>query len=137
MQNRRLEGFLNGDEKCNYSVVVGDRKSQGIAKYDINKGFIVDYIPLYPKIEVGEIVRTSGNDNIFYPGILVGIVESIELRQGYQIAKVKPALDEVTRFYWLVDVNISPFVVSAESNATESQEMSEEGLDTSNLAIPH
>lgn len=137
LQNRRLEGFLNGDEKCNYSVVVGDRKSQGIAKYDINKGFIVDYIPLYPKIEVGEIVRTSGDDNIFYPGILVGIVESIELRQGYQIAKVKPALDEVTRFYWLVDVNISPFVVSAESNAAESQEMSEEGLDTSNLAIPH
>lgn len=65
LKNHRLEGFLNGDEKCSYSVAIGNEKLQGVAKFDINRGFIVDYIPLYPKVEVGQIVQTSGNDNIF------------------------------------------------------------------------
>lgn len=132
LQNHRLEGFLNGDEKCSYSVVVGDKKSQGIAKYDINKGFIVDYIPLYPKVEVGDIVQTSGNDNIFYPGIFVGVVEAAELRQGYQIAIVKPALNAVSKFYWLVDVEDLSLVTSVEENATQSQESLE--IDSAKLS---
>lgn len=128
LQDHRLEGFLNGDEKCSYSVVVGNKKSHGIAKYDINKGFVVDYIPLYPKIEVGEIVQTSGYDNIFYPGILVGVVEMVELRQGYQIAIVKPASDEVKRFYWLVDVDNPQGLMNLENNATKTQEALESNL---------
>lgn len=127
LRNHRLEGFLNGDEKCSYSVVVGNRKLQGVAKYDINKGFIVDYIPLYPKVEIGEIVRTSGNDSIFYPGIFVGVVEEVELRQGYQIAIIKSALLTASRFYWLVDIKNPDMITSLENNnTTKSQENLEE-----------
>ncbi|WP_297814325.1 rod shape-determining protein MreC [uncultured Helicobacter sp.] len=126
LQNHRLEGLLNGDIKCSYSVMIENKKLYGIAKYDSNKGFIVDYIPLYPKVEVGEIVRTSGNDNIFYPGILVGVVEEVELRQGYQVATIKPASDEVRRFYWMVDIENSPILTGlAEDNATKTQDILE------------
>lgn len=105
MQSNRLMGYLNGSEKCSYSVVIGDKKIPGVAKYDLNRGFVVDYIPLYPRVEVGEQVVTSGLDDIFYPGILVGVVESIEEQQGYQIASVKPAIQKAMAFYWLVDIN--------------------------------
>ncbi|WP_104722036.1 rod shape-determining protein MreC [Helicobacter mesocricetorum] len=103
-ENHRLIGYLNGDEKCSYSTVIGENKIPGIAKYDANKGFIVDYIPLFPPVQIGDIVYTSGYDNIFYPEILVGEVQSVEYRHGYQIAVVKPALDKVVRFYWLIDI---------------------------------
>lgn len=105
VQNGRLMGYLNGNEKCSYSVMIGDNKSPGVAKYDLNKGFVVDYIPLYPKVEVGERVVTSGFDEIFYSGILVGVVESVEEQQGYQIARVKPAIERSAGFYWLVDID--------------------------------
>lgn len=103
-ENHRLIGYLNGDEKCTYSTVIGENKIPGIAKYDANKGFIVDYIPLFPPVQIGDIVYTSGYDNIFYPEILVGEVQSVEYRQGYQVALIKPALDKVARFYWLIDI---------------------------------
>ena len=105
MQDGRLQGFLNGNEKCSYSVNIGDNAMPGVAKYDINKGFVVDYIPLYPSVEIGDSVYTSGFDDIFYPGILVGVVESVEESQGYQIARVKPAITGAEHFYWLVDID--------------------------------
>ena len=105
LSNGRFIGFLNGDEKCSYSVIVGPNKSPGIAKYDPNKGFIIDYIPLYPKIQVGDNIYTSGYDEIFYPNILVGQVESIEERQNYQIATIKLASNQTSQFYWLVDID--------------------------------
>ena len=105
MQDGRLQGFLNGNEKCSYSVNIGDNAMPGVAKYDINKGFVVAYIPLYPSVEIGDSVYTSGFDDIFYPGILVGVVESVEESQGYQIARVKPAITGAEHFYWLVDID--------------------------------
>ena len=105
MQDGRLQGFLNGNEKCSYSVNIGDNAMPGVAKYDINKGFVVDYIPLYPSVEIGDSVYTSGFDDVFYPGILVGVVESVEESQGYQIARVKPAITGAEHFYWLVDID--------------------------------
>lgn len=104
-ENDRLIGLLNGDERCNYSVFVGENKSPGVAKYDTNKGFIVDYIPLYPKIKVGDTIQTSGYDGIFYPEIAVGKVQSIEERQGYQIAIIQPFSNKVSQFYWLIDAS--------------------------------
>ena len=116
MQSGRLLGFLNGNEKCSYSVVVGDNKTPGVAKYDLNKGFVVDYIPLYPKIEIGEQIYTSGFDEIFYPGVLVGVIESVEEQQGYQVAKIKPTVTKAVGFYWLVDINSQKAELILEEN---------------------
>ena len=120
IQNSRLLGYLNGNEKCSYSVVIGNNKTPGVAKYDLNKGFVVDYVPLYPKIQIGERVYTSGFDEIFYPGILVGVVESIEEQQGYQIARIQPAIKKAVGFYWLVDIDSQKSELILEEN-TESE----------------
>ena len=120
-QEGRLQGFLNGNEKCSYSVNIGDNTMPGVAKYDINKGFVVDYIPLYPRVEIGDNVYTSGFDEIFYPGIFVGIVESVEESQGYQIARVKPATIGAEQFYWLVDIDSLKSEFLPQQN-TESQD---------------
>ncbi|MDE5591881.1 MAG: rod shape-determining protein MreC, partial [Helicobacter sp.] len=104
-EDNHLIGYLNGDDNCSYSVMIGENKIPGVAKYDINRGFIVDYIPLFPAVEVGDVVYTSGYDKIFYTGIPVGGVQAVEYRQGYQIAVVKPVSQKISRFYWLVDVN--------------------------------
>ncbi|WDL74587.1 rod shape-determining protein MreC [Helicobacter winghamensis] len=116
MQSGRLLGYLNGDEKCSYSVMVGDKNIPGVAKYDLNKGFVVDYIPLYPKVAIGERVYTSGFDEIFYPGVFVGVVESVEEQQGYQIARVKPSIQKVAGFYWLVDIDSQKAELILEEN---------------------
>lgn len=120
-QEGRLQGFLNGNEKCSYSVNIGNNAMPGVAKYDINKGFVVDYIPLYPRVEIGDSVYTSGFDDIFYPGILVGVVESVEESQGYQIARVKPAAIGAEQFYWLVDIDSLKSEFLPQQN-TESQD---------------
>lgn len=104
LDNNRLMGYLNGDEKCSYSVIIGEKKIPGIAKYDLNKGFVVDYIPLFAKIEVGEKIYTSGYDSIFYPDIYVGEVASIQERQGHQIATIKNEISQTSQFYWIIDV---------------------------------
>lgn len=124
MQNGRLLGYLNGNEKCSYSVTIGDKKAPGVAKHDLNKGFVVDYIPLYPKIEVGEQVQTSGFDEIFYPGVLVGIVESVEEQQGYQIARVKPSIEGANTFYWLVNIDSQKAELALEENTKSKMEES-------------
>ena len=54
---------------------------------------------------MGDNIYTSGYDEIFYPNILVGQVESIEERQNYQIATIKLASNQTSQFYWLVDID--------------------------------
>ncbi|MBX7491415.1 rod shape-determining protein MreC [Helicobacter turcicus] len=122
IQSNRLLGYLNGNEKCSYSVIIGNKKTPGVAKYDLNRGFVVDYIPLYPKVEVGEQVYTSGFDEIFYPGVLVGIVESVEEQQGYQIASIKPDIERAVEFYWLVDIDGQKAELTLEENIESKTE---------------
>lgn len=115
--NNRLIGYLNGNENCSYSVKIGDKGIPGVAKYDVNKGFIVDYIPLHNEIYVGELIYTSGFDEIFYPGVLVGSVVSVEERQGYQMAIVKPAVTDNAQFYWLVDIENDKAILTQEAES--------------------
>lgn len=83
--------LLNGDEKCNYAVFVGPQKAPGIVHMAPNQEFIkVKYIPIWIDIQEGDEVITSGMDNIFFEGIKVGHVVSIEKQQDIQEVTVKP-----------------------------------------------
>ena len=121
-ENGRLMGYLNGDEECNYSVVIGENKSPGIAKGTSNGDFIIDYIPLYPKVNIGDTVYTSGHDEIFYANIYVGEVVSVKTSQGYQIATIKLPNKKVSLYYWLVDTNF------IEKDSQNSQELEQNNL---------
>jgi len=83
-KNGEALGLLNRDIKCSYAVSVGSQYAPGIIHGNNGKNLVVKFIPSWYNIHVGDEVITSGLDNIFFKGLKVGQVLSIEKEQGYQ-----------------------------------------------------
>lgn len=88
--NGRPMALLNGDAKCSYAVNVGASMAPGIIRGNNAKQLIVEFIPTWIPISVGDEVLTSGLDQIFLSGLKVGKVISITKAQGYQSAVIEP-----------------------------------------------
>jgi rod shape-determining protein MreC len=82
--------LLNGDYQCTYAVFVGPNKAPGIVRGRSSDTMLVQYIPTWIGISVGDDVVTSGLDYLFFEGIKVGKVRSIKLTGGYQSAVIEP-----------------------------------------------
>jgi len=82
--------LLNGDYQCTYAVFVGPNKAPGIVRGQNSDTMLVQYIPTWVAISVGDEVVTSGLDHLFFSGIKVGKVRAIELTGGYQNAVIEP-----------------------------------------------
>jgi rod shape-determining protein MreC len=82
--------LLNGDYQCTYAVFIGENKAPGIVRGQNSDTMLVQYIPTWIGIAVGDEVVTSGLDNLFFPGIKVGKVRSIAITGGYQSAVIEP-----------------------------------------------
>jgi|GEM_PF-2420965 len=91
--------LLNSDSQTSYTVLIGKNRVPGIF---YGGQFIIKYIPLFKKIEVGDEVVTSGIDKIFYPGVKVGKVVAVEETKLYQKAVVKPYYTSLTPDYFYV-----------------------------------
>jgi len=89
-QNKKPLGLLNRDIKSSYAVYVGKTRAPGIAHGNNAKHLVVNFIPAWFKVEVGDEVITSGLDEIFFKGLKVGRVISISKSQGYQNAQIEP-----------------------------------------------
>jgi len=90
MKDNRPMALLNGAIKSSYAVYVGPNNAPGIVHGLNTKELIVEFIPTWITINEGDEVVTSGLDNLFFPGLKVGKVISIEQSQGYQNAIIKP-----------------------------------------------
>jgi len=90
MKEDRPMALLNGALKSSYAVYVGKNKAPGIVHGLNTKELIVEFIPTWIKINEGDEVLTSGLDHLFFPGLKVGKIVSIERAQGYQNAIIKP-----------------------------------------------
>lgn len=90
MKENRPMALLNGALKSSYAVYVGEHKAPGIVHGLNTHELIVEFIPTWIKIKEGDEVLTSGLDNLFFPGLKVGKVVSIEQSQGYQNAIIDP-----------------------------------------------
>jgi len=90
MKDGRPMALLNGALKSSYAVYVGEDKAPGIVHGLNTKELIVEFIPTWIKIKEGDEVLTSGLDNLFFPGLKVGKVLSVEQSQGYQNAIIRP-----------------------------------------------
>lgn len=103
-QNGRLQGFLNGDEECNYGVYIGESRHLGIASGSKEGLLNIKYISEYADIKEGDKVYTSGLDGIFLENIPVGVISSITHDKGYIIASVKPftKVDSLS-YVWIID----------------------------------
>lgn len=106
-QNGRFVGLLNGAEKCSYGVYVGEDEAPGIIKSNsLNTSeILVDYIPSWMSVEIGDEVITSGLDNIFFKGIKVGVVKSVKKSQGYKIATITQYANTLNpSYFWLTNL---------------------------------
>lgn len=86
----RPMALLNGDSKSSYAVSVGNSQAPGIVRGTNSKTLIVEFIPTWIPISIGDEVVTSGLDHIFLSGLKVGKVRSISRASGYQSALVEP-----------------------------------------------
>lgn len=89
-KNDKPLALLNKDIKCSYAVYVGKNKAPGVAHGNNKENIVVNFIPSWFKINVGDEVSTSGLDNIFFKGLKVGQVLSVTKSQGYQNAIIQP-----------------------------------------------
>jgi rod shape-determining protein MreC len=88
--NNYALGLLNLNKKTTYSVIIGKNEIPGIYK---NQKIL--FIPKYKKINIGDIVKTSGLDGVFYKGALVGKIVKICQKKLYQEAKIKLFYDKL------------------------------------------
>lgn len=109
-RNGRPLGLLNGDPKSGYGVFIGQSKAPGIIRgKPASELIIADFIPAWMEIKKDDEVVTNGLDGIFFEGIPVGKVISIDRGQGYKIATIKPyARVEQPEFFWLIDSYSNP-----------------------------
>lgn len=90
-QNGKAKALLNGNEKCNYAIFVGNKKAPGIIHASKDSHTLVaKFIPIWFDIKKGDEVITSGMDNIFFEGLKVGRVISIKKQQDIQEATILP-----------------------------------------------
>ena len=82
--------LLNGDVKSSYAVTIGSSMAPGIIRGNNSRQLIVEFIPTWIPIAVGDEVQTSGLDRIFLSGLKVGKVVSFTKASGYQSAVVEP-----------------------------------------------
>lgn len=88
--HNRPMALLNGDIKSTYSVSVGKSMAPGIVRGNNERHLVVDFIPTWVPIAIGDEVITSGLDQIFLSGLQVGKVISTSKSSGYQSAVLEP-----------------------------------------------
>jgi rod shape-determining protein MreC len=95
--------LLNGNEKSNYAVYIGENKAPGITHGLPNSNvLLVKYIPIWINIKVGDEVITSGMDNIFFEGLKVGKVVSIKKMSDMQEAKIEPYVNALEQNFFYI-----------------------------------
>jgi rod shape-determining protein MreC len=100
--NNRPKALLNFNNDCSYSVHIGKESIPGILNGSKSSKLIIDYIPQWLNVKVGDEVVTSGLDNIFPKGIKVGIVSEINTLSGYKQALVEPYNKRLqSRYYYI------------------------------------
>ena len=92
-------GLLNSNKKTSYTVLIGKNEIPGIF---YGKKNVIKYIPKFKKINVGDLVITSGLDGIFYKGAKVGVITSIQNKKLYQEAKIKLFYNSLAPNYFYV-----------------------------------
>jgi rod shape-determining protein MreC len=121
--SNQLYGYLTSDEKCRFSVYIGERNAPGIAIGNNQDKMIVKFIPKWDDIKVGDKVRTSGLDNIFFVDIPVGIVTKIEVQSSYTVAHIKTYSDIFhPKTFFLI---------------TDAQPTLTKGLDSTQMNLQH
>lgn len=94
------------------ATLLENGRNEGLIKKEKQGGLFMDFIPRSEKLEIGERIITSGMDNVYPKGILIGKIESIDFSQNqlFQRIVVFPVVDfnkleEVFIVKWLKCLN--------------------------------
>ena len=126
-QDGKAKALLNGNEKSNYAIYVGNNKAPGIihASEDGHK-LVAKFIPSWFEIKKGDEVITSGMDNIFFEGLKVGKVVSIKKLQDIQEATIEPYASVLKQKTFLVYKKIQEKKPKEEATQDKKVEEKEE-----------
>lgn len=149
VHNNQLYGYLTSDEKCRFSVFIGETKAPGIAMGREENEMIIKFIPKWHKIKVGDTVVTSGLDAIFFADIPVGLVTKVEVQSAYTVAHIKTYSDIFhPKTFFLINDAKATLAENFDSNSTKlatrysipdtniEQNLSNEPLKDANVSIP-
>lgn len=77
------------------AALIEGGRSEGLVKKEAKGKLFMDFIPRTEKLEIDERIITSGMDNIYPKGILIGKIENIDLSQNqlFQKTIITPAVD--------------------------------------------
>jgi rod shape-determining protein MreC len=119
IRSNQLYGYLTSDDKCRFSVFIGDKKAPGIAiGVDKNK-MLIKFIPKWHNVKVGDRVVTSGLDDIFFAKVPVGIVTEVEVQSAYTVAYIKTYSDIYhPKTFFLVNNSKATLAEGFDSNST-------------------
>lgn len=99
----RSMALLQGDDQCVFSVFIGKNRAPGLIQGQNNK-VIINFIPKWAKIQIGDEILTSGLDGIFFSGIPVGVVEKVNDEEMYQSVEVKPYIQvNIPAYLYIVE----------------------------------
>ena len=99
--------YLNNNDRCNYTIFIGDNNAPGITSGVNSSGrLVIKHIPLWKDVNIDDEIITSGMDKIFPYGIKVGVVKEIikgETTQEVFAMPYSKVLSE--RYFYLYDAS--------------------------------
>ncbi len=120
LRNNQLYGYLTSDDKCRFTVFIGEHHAPGIATGLSTNEMTIKFIPKWHKIKEGDKVVTSGLDDIFFAGIPVGIVTKVEIQSSYKVAYIKTYSDIYhPKTFFLINDAKATLTEDFDSNATK------------------
>jgi len=120
LENNQLYGYLTSNEKCKFSVFLGENKAPGIASGLEKNRMIIKFIPKWHKIKKGDKVITSGLDDIFFANLPVGVVTDVEVQSSYKVAHIKTYSDILhPKTFFLINEAKATLVEGYDSNNTK------------------
>ncbi len=119
VHNNQLYGYLTSDDKCRFSVFIGQEKAPGIAMGLEKNKMIIKFIPKWHKVQTEDKVVTSGLDGIFFADVPVGIVTKVEVHSSYKVAHIKTYSDIFhPKTFFLINDSNATLAQNFDSNDT-------------------
>jgi len=89
------KAMLISHKDSTISAILEGNRVEGLVKKSEKGGLFMDFIPNTEKIEINEKVITSGMDNLYSRGIIIGTIESIDPsdNQIFQKIIISPAIN--------------------------------------------
>lgn len=87
--------YLLTEPRCRVAARVKRSREQGIIRYSMTSGMILDNLPRQGDVAVGDTVITSGLGGIFPEGLIVGVIRSVEVseREFFYSIGMAPAVN--------------------------------------------